>query len=57
MSEFLIDGGQEQPERLVAVRTLFALDEDAWSTFTDALDRPAEVKPELHELFARSRPA
>ena len=44
------------PRRLVADRTRFVLDNAAWTAFNDALDRPAEVKPELRELFARSRP-
>ena len=56
LSEFLIESGRERAERLVADRTRFVLDNAAWTAFNDALDRPAEVKPELRELFARSRP-
>ena len=56
LSEFLIESGRERAERLVADRTRFVLDDAAWTAFNDALDRPAEVKPELRELFARSRP-
>lgn len=56
LSEFLIESGRERAERLVADRTRFVLDDAAWTAFNDALDRPAEVKPELHELFARARP-
>jgi uncharacterized protein (DUF1778 family) len=56
LSEFLIESGRERAERLVADRTRFVLDEVAWTAFNQALDRPAEVKPELRELFARSRP-
>jgi uncharacterized protein (DUF1778 family) len=55
-SEFLIESGRERAERLVADRTRFVLDEASWTAFNDALDRPAEVKPEFRELFARSRP-
>jgi uncharacterized protein (DUF1778 family) len=56
LSEFLIESGRERAERLVADRTRFVLDESAWTAFNQALDRPAEIKPELRELFARSRP-
>lgn len=56
LSEFLIESGRERAERLVADRTRFVLDEVSWVAFNDALDRPAEVKQELRELFARSRP-
>lgn len=56
LSEFLVESGRERAERLVADRTRFVLDEASWIAFNDALDRPAEVKPELRELFARSRP-
>jgi uncharacterized protein (DUF1778 family) len=56
LSEFLIESGRERAERVVGDRTRFVLDDAAWTAFNDALDRPAEVKPELRELFARSRP-
>ena len=41
---------------ILADRTQFVLDEDAWEAFTAALDRPAEVKPAVVELMRRSRP-
>jgi uncharacterized protein (DUF1778 family) len=56
VSEFLISSGRERAERLVADRTRFVLDDAAWAAFNEALDRPAEVRPELRELFARPRP-
>jgi uncharacterized protein (DUF1778 family) len=56
VSEFLVESARERAERLVADRTHFVLDEAQWSAFCAALDRPAEVKPELRELFARRRP-
>ena len=56
LSEFLIASGRERAERLVADRTRFVLDEASWTAFNDALDRPAEVKPQVRELFARTRP-
>jgi uncharacterized protein (DUF1778 family) len=56
LSEFLIESGRERAERLVADRARFVLDDAAWTAFNDALERPAEIKPELRDLFARSRP-
>jgi uncharacterized protein (DUF1778 family) len=56
LSEFLIESGRERAERLVAERTRFVLDDAAWTAFNEALERPAEVKPELRDLFARPRP-
>lgn len=47
LSEFLIASGRERAERLVADRRRFVLDEAAWAAFNEALERPAELKPEL----------
>lgn len=56
MTEFLVESGRERAERLLADRTHFALSDADWRTFTTALDRPAEGRPELARLFARPRP-
>ncbi len=56
LSEFLVEGGRERAERLLADRTRFVLSEEQWAAFTAALDRPAQAKPELIELFRRARP-
>ena len=56
LSEFVVESARERAERLVADRTRFVLDADEWSVFCEALDRPAEVKPALRELFERPRP-
>jgi uncharacterized protein (DUF1778 family) len=56
ISEFLIESARERAERLVADRTRFALDDAEWSAFCEALDRPAEVKLAVRELFERPRP-
>jgi uncharacterized protein (DUF1778 family) len=56
VSEFLVESGRERAERLLADRIDFAVDEGSWDAFTAALDRPAEVRPELVELFLRPRP-
>lgn len=56
MTEFLVESGRERAERLLADRTHLVLDEAEWKAFNAALDRPAEARPELAELFARRRP-
>jgi len=56
VSEFLLESARERAQRLLADRTEFTLDAARWEAFTAALDRPAEVRPELVELFSRSRP-
>lgn len=56
LSEFLVEGGRERAERLLADRTRFVLSEEQWAAFAAALDRPAQTKPELIELFRRPRP-
>lgn len=56
LSEFLVESGRESAERTVADRSRFVLDDDEWRTFNAALDRPAEVRPELAQLLSRTRP-
>jgi len=56
LTEFLVESGRERAERLLADRTHFVLSDADWSAFSAALDRPAEVRPELARLFARPRP-
>lgn len=56
VSEFLVESGRERAEMVLADRTQFVLDTGAWKTFCMALDRPAEVKPAVVELFRRPRP-
>jgi len=56
LTEFLVESGRERAERLLADRTHFVMSEADWRAFTAALDRPAEVRPELTSLLARPRP-
>lgn len=56
ITDFMVESGRERAERLLADRTEFVLDEASWEAFTAALDRPAEVRPELVRLFSRPRP-
>lgn len=56
VSEFLVESGRARAEMILADRTQFVLDQDAWKAFTAALDRPAEAKPVVVELMRRARP-
>ena len=56
LSEYLVESGRERAERALADRGRFVLDDEQWQAFTAGLDRPAEVRPELADLFSRPRP-
>jgi uncharacterized protein (DUF1778 family) len=56
LSEFLVEGGRERGERLLADRTRFVLSRAKWREFTTALDRAPREIPELVELLRRPRP-
>jgi uncharacterized protein (DUF1778 family) len=56
LTQFLVEGGRERAERLLADRTSFSVDSEDWQALMAAMDRPARVRPELTELFSRPRP-
>jgi len=56
LTQFLVEGGRERAERLLADRTTFSVDSDAWQEIVAAMDRPAKAHPELAKLFSRPRP-
>ncbi len=56
LTQFLVEGGRERAERLLADRTNFVVDADAWQAIVAAMDRPARHRPELADLFSRARP-
>ena len=53
LTEFVVDAATAEAERVLADRTRFILDEDRWSGFVDALDRPVRDNPGLAKLFAK----
>jgi uncharacterized protein (DUF1778 family) len=57
VSEFFVESARARAELVLADRREFALDADAWETFTAALDRPAELNAAVVELMRRTRPA
>jgi uncharacterized protein (DUF1778 family) len=56
LSEFLVTSGRERAELILADRTAFVLDDEAWTRLAAALDRPAELKPVVAQLMRRPRP-
>ena len=53
LTEFVVDAAAGEAERVLADRTRFVLDEDRWSAFVEALDRPVRDNPGLAKLFAK----
>ncbi len=56
LTQFLVESGRERAERLLADRTSFSVDGEAWQEIVAAMDQPAKARPELSRLFARRRP-
>jgi uncharacterized protein (DUF1778 family) len=56
LTQFLVESGRERAERLFADRNSFSIDSESWRALMDALDRPAEARPELVDLFSRAKP-
>ena len=56
LTQFLVEGGRERAERLLADRTSFRVEAEAWREIVAAMDRPAKARPELAKLFSRRRP-
>jgi len=56
LTQFLVESGRERAERLLADRTSFRVESVEWRALEAAMDRPAEVRPELTKLFSRPRP-
>lgn len=52
VTAFVLDSVSTAAEQVLADRRWFMLDDAAWETFQDALERPAVVKPRLAELLS-----
>ncbi len=53
LTQFLVAGGRERAERLLADRTRFQLPPDAWEELVSIMDRDARPNPKLARLFSR----
>ncbi|NCD26728.1 MAG: DUF1778 domain-containing protein [Deltaproteobacteria bacterium] len=51
VSEFLLEAGVTAAQETLAARTRFALSEEQWAAFQQALDRPVQDKPNLRALL------
>lgn len=56
LTQFLVESGRERAERLLADRTSFRVDPEAWREIVAAMDQPAKARSELSRLFSRPRP-
>jgi len=57
VTEFILESACLQAEQALADRREFVATAKQWKAFTEALDRPARIKPELARLFAKSAAA
>jgi len=51
VTEFILRSAREKAEQSLADQTRFVLDNKQWRAFMAALDRPAQDKPRLRQLF------
>jgi len=52
VTDFILDSASNAAEQVLADRRWFMLDDSAWATFTDILERPAVLKPRLTDLLS-----
>ncbi len=56
VSEFVLKSALARAEETLAERRSFALDEDKWARFVEALDGPSRDMPAVGALFERDSP-
>ena len=52
VTDFILESACKEAEQALAGQQHFVLSEIQWKAFTKALDRPAQVKPKLRDLFS-----
>ena len=52
VTDFILQSACTQAEQALADQQHFAVSPTVWKKFTDALDRPARVKPRLQRLLS-----
>jgi uncharacterized protein (DUF1778 family) len=52
ITDFILDSACLQAERVLADKREFLASPKQWQAFVDALDRPAQIRPELARLFS-----
>jgi uncharacterized protein (DUF1778 family) len=53
LTDFVLEAAVNEAERILAERTRFALEPEAWSQFAKLLDRAVQERPGLVRLFAK----
>lgn len=51
MTDFILESACTRAEEAIADQVHFLLTDQQWKAFTEALDRPAKVKPRLRKLL------
>jgi uncharacterized protein (DUF1778 family) len=54
VTNFILDSACLQAERILADKREFIASPKQWKAFVEALDRPAQIKPELVRLFSET---
>jgi uncharacterized protein (DUF1778 family) len=54
VTNFILDSACLQAERVLADKREFIASPKQWKAFVEALDRPAQIKPELARLFSET---
>ena len=52
LTDFILRSACAEAEQTIADQRHFSLDADQWNAFVAALDRPAQAKPRLRQLFS-----
>jgi uncharacterized protein (DUF1778 family) len=52
LSDFIRGVSLQAAEDILADRRRFVVDDEAWTAYQNALDAPAEIRPELVALFS-----
>jgi len=54
LTDFILESACMQAEHVLADKREFAASPNQWQAFVDALERPAQIKPELARLFSET---
>ena len=56
VTEFILNSACTAAENALLDQRVFFADDESWEAFSNALERPAELKPRLRELLRSSSP-
>ena len=55
LTDFILDSACLQAEQALADKREFVASAKQWNAFTEALERPAQINPQLARLFSETR--